>query len=84
MAHFVIMGCGRVGMTLAHTLEDAGHTVAIIGELIGELSPDEQADLWWRTGTRVYRLGRGPASAAELPRSDRNMTIRTTKTTTRT
>ncbi|GAA4369588.1 potassium channel family protein [Paeniglutamicibacter cryotolerans] len=32
MAHFVIMGCGRVGMTLAHTLEDAGHTVAIIDQ----------------------------------------------------
>ncbi|MGJ9401831.1 potassium channel family protein [Arthrobacter sp. KK5.5] len=32
MAHFVIMGCGRVGMTLAHTLDDAGHTVAIIDQ----------------------------------------------------
>ncbi len=30
MAHFVIMGCGRVGATLAHTLEDDGHTVAVI------------------------------------------------------
>jgi trk system potassium uptake protein TrkA len=28
--HFVIMGCGRVGSTLAHILEDQGHTVAVI------------------------------------------------------
>jgi trk system potassium uptake protein TrkA len=32
LAHFVIMGCGRVGATLAHTLEDAGHSVAIIDQ----------------------------------------------------
>ncbi|GAB4099538.1 TrkA family potassium uptake protein [Sinomonas halotolerans] len=32
MAHYVIMGCGRVGVTLAHTLEDAGHSVAIIDQ----------------------------------------------------
>jgi trk system potassium uptake protein len=32
VAHFVIMGCGRVGATLAHTLEDAGHSVAIIDQ----------------------------------------------------
>jgi trk system potassium uptake protein TrkA len=30
--HFVIMGCGRVGSALAHSLEDAGHTVAIIDQ----------------------------------------------------
>lgn len=30
MPHFVIMGAGRVGIMLAHTLEDAGHTVAVI------------------------------------------------------
>jgi trk system potassium uptake protein TrkA len=28
--HFVIMGCGRVGSTLAHILEDQGHTVAVV------------------------------------------------------
>ena len=28
--HFVIMGCGRVGSTLAHILEAQGHTVAVI------------------------------------------------------
>ncbi len=28
--HIVIMGCGRVGSTLAHILEDRGHTVAVI------------------------------------------------------
>lgn len=30
MAHFVIMGCGRVGATLAHALEDDGHSVAVV------------------------------------------------------
>ena len=39
--HFVIMGCGRVGSTLAHSLEDAGHTVAII---------DRRADAFRRLG----------------------------------
>ncbi|GAB3211866.1 potassium channel family protein [Marinactinospora thermotolerans] len=28
--HIVILGCGRVGSTLAHTVEDLGHTVAVI------------------------------------------------------
>ncbi len=28
--HIVIMGCGRGGSALAHTLEDSGHTVAVI------------------------------------------------------
>ncbi|WP_313814232.1 TrkA family potassium uptake protein [Glutamicibacter sp.] len=32
MAHFVIMGCGRVGVALAHTLDSAGHSVAIIDQ----------------------------------------------------
>ncbi|MHA7281241.1 potassium channel family protein [Arthrobacter sp. MDT2-2] len=32
MAHFVIMGCGRVGVSLAHTLDDSGHSVAIIDQ----------------------------------------------------
>lgn len=32
VAHYVIMGCGRVGANLAHTLEDSGHTVAIIDQ----------------------------------------------------
>jgi trk system potassium uptake protein TrkA len=30
--HFVIMGCGRVGATLAHSLEEHGHTVAVIDQ----------------------------------------------------
>jgi len=30
--HIVIMGCGRVGSTLAHILEDRGHTVAVIDQ----------------------------------------------------
>lgn len=30
MAHFVILGCGRVGVALARTLEDAGHSVAVV------------------------------------------------------
>jgi L-fuconolactonase len=44
------------------TVTGAGYrgTVAVAGELIRELSPDEQADLWWRTGSRTYRLGLDP------------------------
>jgi trk system potassium uptake protein TrkA len=30
--HIVIMGCGRVGSSVAHTLEDRGHSVAIIDQ----------------------------------------------------
>ena len=30
--HIVIMGCGRVGSTLAHILEDHGHTVAVVDQ----------------------------------------------------
>jgi trk system potassium uptake protein len=30
--HVVIMGCGRVGSTIAHILEDQGHSVAIIDQ----------------------------------------------------
>jgi trk system potassium uptake protein TrkA len=30
--HVVIMGCGRVGSTLAHILEEQGHSVAIIDQ----------------------------------------------------
>ncbi len=30
--HIVIMGCGRVGSTIAHILEDQGHSVAIVDQ----------------------------------------------------
>ncbi|WP_270889172.1 potassium channel family protein [Pedococcus sp. 5OH_020] len=30
--HFVIMGCGRVGSSLAHSLESQGHDVAVIDQ----------------------------------------------------
>jgi len=30
VVHIVIMGCGRVGSTLAHILEDRGVAVAVI------------------------------------------------------
>ncbi|WP_326554601.1 potassium channel family protein [Micromonospora sp. NBC_01813] len=30
--HVVIMGCGRVGSTLAHNLQDRGHSVAVIDQ----------------------------------------------------
>jgi trk system potassium uptake protein len=30
--HFVIMGCGRVGASLAQTLEEHGHSVAVIDQ----------------------------------------------------
>lgn len=32
LPHFVIMGAGRVGVMLAHTLEQAGHSVAVIDQ----------------------------------------------------
>lgn len=32
MPHFVIMGAGRVGILLAHTLEDSGHSVAVVDQ----------------------------------------------------
>jgi trk system potassium uptake protein TrkA len=49
VAHFVIMGCGRVGATLAHTLEDAGHSVAIIDQ-------DDRAFRRLRTGFAGRRV----------------------------
>lgn len=40
--HIVIMGCGRVGSTLAHSVESRGHTVSII---------DTNPDAFRRLGT---------------------------------
>lgn len=39
--HVVIMGCGRLGSTLAHKLDAAGHTVAVV---------DQNADAFRRLG----------------------------------
>lgn len=39
--HVVIMGCGRVGSTLAHTLESRGHSVSVI---------DQDSDAFRRLG----------------------------------
>jgi len=33
--HVVIMGCGRVGSTIAHSLEAAGHSVAVVDQDAG-------------------------------------------------
>jgi trk system potassium uptake protein TrkA len=30
--HIVVMGCGRVGSTIAHSLEAAGHSVAVVDQ----------------------------------------------------
>lgn len=51
--HFVIMGCGRVGATLASSLEHRGHTVAVI---------DQNADAFRRldpefSGKKVTGVG---------------------------
>lgn len=51
--HFVIMGCGRTGSTLAQLIEDRGHTVAVV---------DQNPDAFRRLGTqfegqRVTGLG---------------------------
>jgi trk system potassium uptake protein len=43
----VIMGCGRVGSTLAHSLEGRGHTVAVI---------DQNADAFRRLGSDFQGL----------------------------
>jgi len=51
--HIVIMGCGRVGSSLAHRLEQAGHAVAIIDQnpsAFRRLGPDF-------TGTQVTGIG---------------------------
>lgn len=53
VVHFVIMGCGRVGATLAQSLESHGHSVAVI---------DQNPEAFRRldsgfTGKRVTGLG---------------------------
>jgi trk system potassium uptake protein len=47
--HIVIMGCGRVGSTLAHILEDQGHSVAIIDQ-------DREAFRKLRSGFKGKRI----------------------------
>ncbi|MDF5757939.1 TrkA family potassium uptake protein [Spongiactinospora sp. TRM90649] len=47
--HIVIMGCGRVGSTLAHILEDNGHSIAIVDR-------DPQAFRRLRAGFRGRRV----------------------------
>jgi trk system potassium uptake protein len=51
--HVVIMGCGRVGSTLARSLEDRDHTVAVI-----DSNPDafRRLDPWFK-GTKVTGIG---------------------------
>jgi trk system potassium uptake protein len=47
IVHVVIMGCGRVGSALAHTLDQAGHHVAVIDQSassFAKLSPDFRGD----------------------------------------
>jgi trk system potassium uptake protein TrkA len=41
--HFVIMGCGRTGSTLAQLVEDRGHTVAVV---------DQNPDAFRRLGSQ--------------------------------
>ncbi|HEX5510389.1 MAG TPA: TrkA family potassium uptake protein [Actinomycetales bacterium] len=51
--HFVIMGCGRVGATLAHSLEQHGHTVSVIDQ-----NPDAFRRLGsWFEGKTVQGIG---------------------------
>ena len=47
--HIVIMGCGRVGSTLAHILEEQGYSVAIIDQ-------DREAFRKLRSGFRGKRI----------------------------
>ncbi|GAA3343443.1 TrkA family potassium uptake protein [Amorphoplanes nipponensis] len=66
--HVVIMGCGRLGSTLAHKLDARGHSVAVI---------DQNADAFRRLsaefgGTTVTGIGfdREVLSAAGIERAD--------------
>jgi trk system potassium uptake protein TrkA len=66
--HVVIMGCGRLGSTLAHNLDARGHSVAII---------DQNADAFRRlsadfTGITVTGIGfdRDVLRAAGIERAD--------------
>jgi trk system potassium uptake protein len=66
--HIVIMGCGRVGSTLAHTLESRGHSVAVIDQdpdAFRRLGPDF-------TGLTVTGIGfdRDVLEAAGIERAD--------------
>ena len=66
--HIVIMGCGRVGSTLAHILEDRGHTVAVIDqdpEAFRRLRPSFKGD-------RVTGMGfdRNVLARAGIERAD--------------
>ncbi len=66
--HVVIMGCGRLGSTLAHKLDAQGHSVAVI---------DQNADAFRRLGaefggTTITGIGfdREVLSAAGIERAD--------------
>jgi trk system potassium uptake protein TrkA len=66
--HVVIMGCGRLGSTLAHNLDGRGHSVAVI---------DQNADAFRRlpaefSGTTVTGIGfdRDVLRAAGIERAD--------------
>jgi trk system potassium uptake protein TrkA len=66
--HIVIMGCGRVGSTLAHSVEAKGHSVAVIdvhAEAFRRLGPDF-------TGLTVTGIGfdREVLIAAGIERAD--------------
>jgi trk system potassium uptake protein len=68
VVHIVIMGCGRVGSTLAHILEDRGNSVAIIDK-------DPEAFRKLRSGfkgERVTGIGfdRGVLIQAGIERAD--------------
>jgi trk system potassium uptake protein TrkA len=66
--HIVIMGCGRVGSTLAHILEDRGSSVSVI-----DMDPDAFRKL--RSGfkgDRITGIGfdRGVLIQADIERAD--------------
>jgi trk system potassium uptake protein len=66
--HIVIMGCGRVGSSIAHTLEDQGHSVAVIDQ-------DPEAFRKLRSGfkgTKVTGIGfdRDVLAEAGIERAD--------------
>ena len=63
--HVVIMGCGRVGSTLAHSLEKRGHSVAVTSRWSVALTPANFVSPWAAT---ILRNRKSSASASELSR----------------
>ncbi len=82
--HVVIMGCGRVGSTLAHSLESRGHSVAVIDQdpdAFRRLGPDFAGITV--TGVGFDRRGAARRPASSGPTRSRRCPAATTPTSSR-